>query len=83
MAPDVRAIMFLQVMQSGSAFNACKTYRQAATVLLNCSTGPIDQSPSTVTVPGDPTAWCHIADRMRHGETTRQDAHHVVEDIIC
>jgi hypothetical protein len=95
--PDISAIMDLQDMragsafnaldlqdmQAGSAFNAYKKCGQAAIVWLQCSTAPIDHSPSTATVSGDPTAWCHIADRERHGRTTRQDAPHAIKDIIC
>jgi hypothetical protein len=36
-APDVRAIMGLQDMRVGNAFNAYKTCRQVATVWLQCS----------------------------------------------
>jgi hypothetical protein len=81
--PDISAIMDLQDMRAGSAFNAYKKCGQAAIVWLQCSTAPVDHSPSTATVSGDPTAWCHIADQERHGRTTRQDAPHAIKDIIC
>jgi hypothetical protein len=81
--PDISAIMDLQDMRAGSAFNAYKKCGQAAIVWLQCSTAPVDHSPSTATVSGDPTTWCHIADREPHGRTTRQDAPHAIKDIIC
>jgi hypothetical protein len=59
--PDVRAIMGLQDERAGSAFNARKTCGQADTVWLQCSTGPVDHLPGTATVPGNPIAWCHVA----------------------
>jgi hypothetical protein len=59
---DTRAIMGLQDMRAGGTFNAHMTCGQAATVRLQCNTGPVDYSQGTATVPGDPTARCHIAD---------------------
>jgi hypothetical protein len=29
------------------------------------------------------TPWCHAADRVQRGRTTRWDVPHVIEDIIC
>jgi hypothetical protein len=70
-ALDARAIMSLQDVRAGSAFNAYKTCGQAATVRLQCSAGPVDHSPNTTTVPGDPTARYHAADQEWCSMTTR------------
>jgi hypothetical protein len=56
MTPDVRAMMGLQDMLAGGAFNACKTCRHAATVHLQCNAGPDGHSQGTAIVSGDPTA---------------------------
>jgi hypothetical protein len=82
-APNVKAIMGLQDMWVCHAFNACKICEQAATMLLKCNAGPIDHSPSTATMSGNPSARRHAADHMRRGGTIGLDAHHIVEDIIC
>jgi hypothetical protein len=60
--PDVRAIMRLQDVWAGSAVHACKACGHAAILRLQCSTVPGDHLPVTVTVQGDPTARCNVAD---------------------
>jgi hypothetical protein len=74
-APGVRGIIGLKDVRAGSTVSACKTYRQVATVWLQCSVGPIDHSLDTATMQGDPIA--------RRDRTTIQGVHHAVEDIIC
>jgi hypothetical protein len=61
-ALDVRAIMGLQDVQTGSIVNACKACRHAATVRLQCSADTMDHSPVTATVLSDSTARRHTAD---------------------
>jgi hypothetical protein len=78
-APDVWAIMGLQDMQAGTAINVYKMHRQAAIVWLQCSAGPVDHSSGIATVPGDPTARHHAADRVRRGRMMRKGMHHAVE----
>jgi hypothetical protein len=52
---DARAIKGLQDVWADIAVHASKTCKQAATVWLQCSVSPVDHSPSTATVQGDPT----------------------------
>jgi hypothetical protein len=61
-APGVRGIIGLKDVRAGSTVNACKTYRQVATVWLQCSVGPIDHSLDTATMQGDPIARRHAVD---------------------
>jgi hypothetical protein len=53
---EVRAIMDLQDVRAGSAFNACKTCGLVATVQQQYNTDPIDHSQDTATMPCDRTA---------------------------
>jgi hypothetical protein len=50
-ASDIRAIIELQYVRTGSTVNACKAYRQTTTVRLQCMANTMDHSPATATVP--------------------------------
>jgi hypothetical protein len=81
-ALNVRAVMALQDVRSGSVVNACKACGQATTLRHQCSVNAIDHSPSTATVPSDSQhdvtllIECSVI-----GDETRRA--HTVENIIC
>jgi hypothetical protein len=60
-ASDVRAIISLQDVRTGSTVNACKMCGYVATIRLQSSIGPIDHSPGSATVSArsDSTAPCY------------------------
>jgi hypothetical protein len=54
---------------------ACDTLMLArcADMRLQCYVGPADHTQDTTTVQGDPSGWCHTANRVQCGRVTRQD----------
>jgi hypothetical protein len=70
-APNIRAITGLEDVRAGSTVNVYKACGYAATVQLQCSASTVDHSPSTVTMPGDPTARRNTTDQVWCGRTIR------------
>jgi hypothetical protein len=76
-ALDVRVIMGLQYVRTDNAFNACKTCGHAATVRLQCSTGPAGHTQGITTMPA--TRQDQVKSLTVHDATeqpTRCPSHH-------